>query len=135
MNRLLETEHYLKLYKEDLLFLGFSMESTTFHMKIARNYAVEFLLEEQFQPISSASRSSLLEIYVVDYCLRTRLVRSKAGLERRLDSLKRFLESLQRHRCFSMQSLSKAFSFLDVSKNRWLDYLEMTKASRPRNNA
>ena len=116
-------EHYLALYKEDLFFLGFSMEETTFHMQIARNYAIDFLVQQQFQSIAEAARPSLLEAYVVDHCLRLRLVRSEKGLEKRLASLKRFLQSLMQHRSLSSSVLSKAFSYLDANLPRWKTYL------------
>ncbi len=122
-------EHYLSLYKEDLLFQGFSMEETTFHMQVAKSYAIDFLCDQRFQSIADAAKPSLLEAYILDYCLRLRLVRSENGLSKRIGSLKRFLQSLMEHRRLSHQAFSKAFVFLDAGFPKWNGYLPKTARS------
>ena len=124
MEKTKEAEYYLGLYKEDLLYIGLSIEETTFHMQIARNYAIDFLIRQQFAAVKDAAKPSNIDTYIVDFMIRNRLVRSKKSLHERLESLKRFLDSLSRHRRISSQSLSKAFLHLEEKEEVWANYLK-----------
>lgn len=124
MEKTKEAEYYLGLYKEDLLYIGLSIEETTFHMQIARNYAIDFLIRQQFAAVKDAAKPSNIDTYIVDFMIRNRLVRSKKRLHERLESLKRFLDSLSRHRRISSQSLSKAFLHLEEKEEVWASYLK-----------
>ena len=124
MEKTKEAEYYLGLYKEDLLYTGLSIEETTFHMQIARNYAIDFLIRQQFATVKDAAKPSNIDTYIVDFMIRNRLVRSKKSLHERLESLRRFLDSLSRHRRISSQSLSKAFLHLEEKEEVWASYLK-----------